>query len=144
MNSQAKDLARHWFGELWIRRDPSAIAALMHPEAVGHTEGGTVRGPEEMRAQLHAPFIDAFPDLQVEIDGIIAEGDEAVVRWTAQGTHTAPLGPLPASLRKVCFSGMTWLVFKDGKVVGGWDRWNMSGLLAYLSTGTTTPTVQAA
>lgn len=28
--------------------------------------------------------------------------------------------------------GLTWIVFRDGKIVDGWDAWNQGALLAML------------
>lgn len=42
--------------------------------------------------------------------------------------HGDGLG-LPPTNRKVVFRGMTWLTFKNGVIVEGWDSWNLSCLL---------------
>jgi predicted ester cyclase len=65
-----------------------------------------------------------------------------VVRWTARTTHSAELAGIPASCKKVQFSGMTWLRFKDGRIIEGWDRWNLNALLGLLASGTTTATAK--
>lgn len=38
----------------------------------------------------------AFPDFQVSIDEMIAEGDKVAVRTTTRGTNSGPLAGLPA------------------------------------------------
>lgn len=81
-----------------------------------------------MRAQL----FQMMPDLHVTIEEIIAEGDDAVVRWRFQGTHCGDVAGLPASGRLCEFSGMTWLKFRDGQVIEGWDRWNQAAFLQQL------------
>ena len=55
-----------------------------------------------------------------------------VVRWAAAGTHTGPGLGVPPSGRKVRFRGMTWMRFRDGKLVEGQDSWNLAGLLQAL------------
>lgn len=137
-----KDLALRWFEEIWNRKNAAVIHEMLDAAGIGCTEGGTVVGPEAFVAEMFEPLNAAFPDLQLTLHGIVADGDDAVARWTATATHAGPLGPIPATGKKVRFSGMTWLRFRDGKVVEGADRWNQHGLLALLSTGAETATVK--
>jgi steroid delta-isomerase-like uncharacterized protein len=138
-----KDLALRWFDEIWSRKNPGAIHEMMAPEGVGCTEGGVVIGPEAFVEEMFKPLNAAFPDLHLTLHGVIAEGDDAVVRWTAVATHAGPLGGIPATGKKVTFSGMTWLRFRDGKVIEGADRWNLHGLLGLLTTGAEAATVKS-
>ncbi|MFN0129087.1 MAG: ester cyclase [Verrucomicrobiales bacterium] len=92
--------------------------------------------------RLYLPFTAAFPDLRVTVQGIVAEGDDAVVRWSVTGTHAGPFGPVAASGRSVTFQGMTWLRFRDGKICEGCDRWNLHALLELSATGTESATVK--
>jgi steroid delta-isomerase-like uncharacterized protein len=135
-------LARRWFEELWNKRNGDALPGLMDPAATGDTEGGSVTGYDEFYQKLHAPLLGAFPDLRVTIDGVIAQDNQAAVRWTLQATHGGDTLGLPATNRRVSISGITWLRYKNGKVVAGWDRWNANGLMAYLRDGTQCATVR--
>lgn len=138
-----KELALKWFEELWNRKNPAVLAELMDPSAVGTTEGGEIRGPAQFRSAVYDPLVKAFPDLRVRIDSVIAEGAEVMLRWTVVATHTGALLHIPASGRKVLFTGMTWLTFRNGKVVSGADSYNLHGLAAYLSGGPASATVRA-
>lgn len=139
-----KDLAQRWFEEIWNRKNREAIHGLMEPGAVGCTEGGMVVGPDAFIGEMFETLTTAFPDLHLRIDGIVAEGDEAAVRWRASATHAGRLGNLEPTGRKVRFAGMTWLKFRDGRVVEGCDRWNLHALMQYLATGEEAATVKAA
>jgi len=62
-----------------------------------------------------------------------ADGDRAVVRWHARGTHRGDgLGGMLPTNRKVDFRGMAWLTFRSGVIVEGWDSWNLGRLLESL------------
>lgn len=39
----------------------------------------------------HQRFVTAFPAIHFEVLGVIAEGDRALVQWTASGTHAERL-----------------------------------------------------
>jgi steroid delta-isomerase-like uncharacterized protein len=139
-----KQLAQKWFDELWNNHNPAIIAQIMDASAVGVTEGGEIHGPDEFRKAVYEPLIQAFPDVGVAIDGMIAEGEEVAVRWTVAATHHGALGEVPASGKQVRFSGMTWFKFKNGKIVSGADSYNLHGLIAYLSGGPASATVRGA
>lgn len=67
----------------------------------------------------------AFPDLRIQLDDTIAEGDKVVARWTAVGTHKgnakhAFFGAVKPSNKNVRVSGITILRFEGGKVVETW------------------------
>ena len=130
-----KDIAIAWFERVWNQKDATAIQDLMHPEAVAHTEGGVVSGPAGFMEALHSPLMSAFPDIRVELRGVIAEGDDAVVRWVVTATNSGKLLGIEATGKRLQFEGMTWLRIQDGKVIEGWDRWNLHALLGTLQGG---------
>jgi len=72
--------------------------------------------------------LNAFPDLQVEVEDTAADGDQVVVRWHASGTHLGAGLGMPATDRPVDFRGMTWLTFRDGVIGVGWDSWSLGRL----------------
>jgi steroid delta-isomerase-like uncharacterized protein len=120
-------LARRWFEEVWNQRRAETIDELMTPECLGHLESGDVHGPEEFR-RVHAEFMKAFPDFRITIEAALAEGDDVVVRWWAEGCHLDDGLGVKATRETVYFRGMTWLRFRDGKLVEGWDCWNHGAL----------------
>lgn len=71
-------LARRWFEEVWNDRRDATVEELMHSEAAGHMEGVEIKGPEEFLSAM-ALLLQAFPDLRVHVDGIVAQGDDVVV-----------------------------------------------------------------
>ena len=128
MTGLHRDLARRWFDDVWNHKRDTAVHQLLGKDAVCHMEGGDFVGPDrflETRAALFA----AFPDIEVVVEDVVEDGDRAVVRWRAAGHHRGELLGIPASGREVKFRGMTWMLFRDGKVVEGWDSWNLGGLL---------------
>ena len=87
---QAADVARRWFTEVWKPGGERTVDALLSPQIVGWREGEreirTVQAFKDARAEL----LSAFPDLQIEIDDIIEQGDKAAIRWHATATHGGP------------------------------------------------------
>jgi len=135
-----KELAQRWFEEIWNQKNLGAMNEMLHSDCSGFLEGGIVKGAEQFRDLAFVPLVAAFPDLVVTLDNVIGEGDDVAVRWSVAATHTGPIFGIPASGRKVAFSGITWLRFSDGKMIEGWDRWNLHGLLSLLKSGEPTAT----
>jgi predicted ester cyclase len=123
-------LAVRWFHEVWVERRTETIDELFPAGSIGHTENGD-QGPAEFKAGREG-LLNAFPDLQVEVEDTAADGDQVVVRWHAGGTHRGDGLGMPPTNRKVDFRGMTWLTFKNGVIVEGWDSWNLGRLLESL------------
>ena len=131
MAEQVAVLARRWFEEVWNARREEAVEEMMAADAVGHMEGGDVRGPEEFR-KARSMFLTAFPDMYITLEDVVSEGDRAAVRWRVQGTHAGELLGVPASERRIDVRGTSWFMIRDGKLDEGWDTWNLGGLVESL------------
>jgi steroid delta-isomerase-like uncharacterized protein len=125
-------LALRWFEEVWNQRRTDTIDELLTDESVSYSESGPLRGKQEFKERAHAVFLSAFPDLRMTVEGMVAQDDEVVVRWTATGTHGGDGLGFPATGRKISFRGMTWIRYLDGKMIEGMDCWNQAGLIQSL------------
>ena len=131
MAYDARTLVQRWFNEVWNDRRDESIDELMASESVGHVEGGTVDGRDGFR-KMRAMFLSAIPDVRIDLEDIIADGDRAAVRWRARGTHSGEGFGFPPTNRPVDFIGSSWFHVRDGQVFEGWDTWNLHGLLGEL------------
>jgi predicted ester cyclase len=66
-----------------------------------------------------------LPDVRVELEDMIAEGDKVVARWTAIGTHRRAgkhdfFGSVKGTGKQLNVEGITILRFERGKVVETW------------------------
>jgi predicted ester cyclase len=136
----AKELATQWFQRVWQQGSREAIFDLMSPTATGVAEGGLkIQGPEEF-ARLHDQFFAAFPDLTLEILHSVGDDKEASVHWKVCGTQQGAFGPVPATREPVCFTGMTYLVVDNGRIVEGWDCWDQGSVIGALMAKATEDT----
>jgi predicted ester cyclase len=131
MGVQNRDLSRRWFEEVWNERRSDTIGELMSPEGIGHLESGDVQGVEPFK-RVRDEFLAALPDLRIEIEGIVSDGDDVVVRWSATGTHTGAGLGLEPSHEPIVIRGITWHRFKEGVLIEGWDSWNQEAFLQRL------------
>ena len=105
---RVRDFARS-YTDAWCSHEPERVARHFTP-------GGTIaiNGGEPTEVTLVArSFMDAFPDIQVFMDGV-AFGDEGVAyHWTFTGTNTGPGG----TGKRVRISGFEeWTFGADGLV----------------------------
>ena len=126
-------LARRWYEEVWVTGGENTVHELMAEDAVGHMEGADVRGRDEFLA-MRRRLLEAFPDLAIVAADVIEQGPKVAVRWHVSATHMGDALGIPATNRQVSFRGLTWLEFEDGRIVLGWDSWDLGGLLQSLST----------
>lgn len=131
-------LARRWFEEVWNQRKDATVLELFGAESVGHMEGADALGPSHFLT-MRASLLTALPDLRVIVEDVISEGAQAVVRWSARGTHKGAVAGIPASGHGAEFRGMTWMKFANGRIVEGWDSWNQGRLLEELRVAAVAP-----
>lgn len=134
MSAANRALARRWFEGVWNERRAELIDELLDADSVCGGGDGPIRGPADFRAKQYDPFTAAFPDIRLTVDGVLGEGDEVAVRWSAVGTHTGPGFGLTPTRRAVRFAGITWLRARDGKMKEGWQWSDISAVLASLRT----------
>jgi len=75
----------------------------------------------------------AFPDLRMQVERLIAEGDFVTALWTFRGTHTAGgYAGLPATGTPIEMRGITiWRIF-DGKIRDEWSCFDELGAYTQL------------
>ena len=113
-------------------KDLTRIDHLFAPDVVHHNLPPEVPPGREGLRGTFAGFLAAFPDLQTTVEDAIAEGDKAVVRWSARGTHLGDFNGIPPTGRSVHFSGIVIGRISDGKIVEEWEQLDMLGLLQQL------------
>jgi steroid delta-isomerase-like uncharacterized protein len=126
-------LVGRWFEEVWNLRREQTIEELLTGESICYSEDGPIRGPEEFRRRQLTPFLAAFPDLRIEVEAIVAQGDQVVVRWRATGNHRGHGLGFPPTDQPVTLRGITWVRVHSGKMMEGWQHSNIPEVLRGLS-----------
>jgi predicted ester cyclase len=96
--------------------------------------GGNARTAKQLIAseplrQRVAAFRHAFPDLSVEPDLLIAEGDLVALRATGRGTHLGAfqgLAPTGSSWSATCTALYR---VQGGAIVDAWVQWDLLAIL---------------
>lgn len=116
--------------EAWNTHDPELIRSFYAPEYEGVDVGEAEprRGPSDV-AQTVERYLRAFPDLHFVEDDVVAQGDRAVLVWTACGTHGGQLMRIPPTGREISMRGTSVFTIRDGKITSGLHVWDVAGLL---------------
>jgi predicted ester cyclase len=117
--SKNKALMRRVYEEMWNQGKPALAAELFaQPEGV---------------ERFVSQFLVSFPDLQHTVEGMIAEGDEIAVRFSAHGTHSGQwLGFAPTG-RSIHYSGVTLARMEGDKIVEHHTWWDKAGLIEQIN-----------
>ncbi len=92
----------------WCSQDPARVAAFFSEDGSLCVNDGAPAAGRNAIAAVARSFMSDFPDLVVTMDGIDAQGDRAVYRWTLTGTHAG---------RRIRISGFEeWRMAADGLI----------------------------
>ena len=80
---------------------------------------GLAPGLETVK-QWFTMFAAAFPDQQLIIEDVVAEGDRVVARTTFNGTHQGEMQGIHATGKPVSVPGITIFRLANGKIAEGW------------------------
>ncbi len=112
--AENKEAQRRIIDEVINRRNLDLADELFSEEHELHPEAsGVGRGPEGMK-RAFAGLHEEFPDVHVEIESMVAEGDLVAVRLTFSGTH-APTG------ERATWPETVFARFSEGKAVESWE-----------------------
>lgn len=94
------------------------IDELTHPELDLHTPLPSDASGREKLKQGEAALRRAFPDLRLDVQEVIAEGDKAVVRVAVTGTHEGEHMGLPPTGKPFAIDEIMIFRFDaDGRIV---------------------------
>jgi steroid delta-isomerase-like uncharacterized protein len=128
MSEENKQLIRRWFEEVWNQRRTESIDAMFAEDGLGHgLEGEPLRGPAGFKV-LHERFCTAFPDINIVVEDVVAEGDKVAARCTVRGSHGGDSLGFAATNSPVQFTGMVLARIENGKIVEAWNNFDFMGM----------------
>lgn len=128
-----KELLREWLKECFIGGNLDRLEEYVSPEYVEHNPSvpHDIEGIEGHRANIEG-FQEAFPDMEVEIEKLVAAGDKTAQRMTFRGTHQGEMMGVPPTGKTVEATATGITRFEDGKMVEDWSQVDMLGLMQQL------------
>ena len=105
---------------------------LLAPSAVDHNPTpGQAPGRDGIK-KAFAEFRGAFPDMQMAVEDMLAEGDKVACRIVTRMTHRGEFQGIPATGKAVTLSGIDILRIVDRRLVERWGEFDNLGFLRQL------------
>jgi steroid delta-isomerase-like uncharacterized protein len=116
-----KKLNTYFYDEVFRRQNVDAIDELLSDDFMEHIPAPGQSTDRDGAKMFIAHMLQAFPDLDFEIESQIAEGDSIAVVGNMTGTQSGEFLGVPATNRKVKVMVMdTSRVSEDGKFTDHW------------------------
>ena len=132
MSEENKTLERRMYEEIYNKKNMGAVEQFVATDWVCHpSPPGMPPGLEGMKQQ-DAMTNAAFPDMQVKLEDIVAEGDKVACLWTATATHKGEFMGMPATGKQVTMKGIHIDRIAGGKIVETWNYSDMMGVMQQL------------
>jgi steroid delta-isomerase-like uncharacterized protein len=137
VSEENKALVRRWFAEVWNKGRAEAIDELFSSEGIAHglsnDPTAPMRGPADFKI-FHAQFREAFPDIRVDVEDMVAEGDKVAARCSVKGKHQGDSLGFKATNTQVGFGGITIVRIRNGQIVEAWNYFDFMNMHRQLGT----------
>jgi steroid delta-isomerase-like uncharacterized protein len=116
-----KELLHQLYEEALNRGNLALIDELFAPDFVDHSTPDQTPGSAGVKDYFRE-IRSGFPDIQVVLDDVIAEGDRVVVRSTWRGTHLGGYEGVAATGQRVARTLIQIFRVVDGLIVEEWNE----------------------
>lgn len=132
MSQKDNIAAQERLGEAIIAGDLDVLDEVFAAEVVDHDpapdQGPGPQGFKDFFSALRT----AFPDLEVEVEKLVADDDHVAIAYTLSGTHEGDFNGVDPTGKKVTARGMQIGRFEDGRIVERWGSTDELGILQQL------------
>lgn len=132
MSEQNKAAVRRWFDEGFNKQNLDEFDHYFSPNLVNHELPPTMPQGREGTKVFASMFFTAYPNIQLTLEDLVAEGDKIVARWSARGTHNGDLMGIPPTGKEVLITGIAIDRFENGKAVEHWEVFDQLGMMQQL------------
>lgn len=119
-----EQLIRRWFTEVWNNKREEVIDEMLDENGIHHgLDNEPVVGNNNFK-QFFRNFIDAFPDIKVDVTDVVSEGEKIAARYTVTATHLGNGLGFDKTELPVQFTGCGICRVKNGKFIEVWNEIN--------------------
>jgi steroid delta-isomerase-like uncharacterized protein len=130
---QNKDLVHRYIDEVFNQGNLAAADQYLSPGFVDHNPLTPDQPPGPAgQKQVYARFREAFPDLYVTLEALVAEGNMVANRATISGQQRGSILGIPPTGKRVSWQAMTIFRVANGQIVERWSTHDLLGLLRQL------------
>ena len=130
LQDQNKAIARRAFEEILSQGHFELAEQLYAKDFVNHGIHRDVSLEEDQTALRG--WHEAFPDVVITAEKLMAEGDLVTVYWIARGTNTGAGNGLPATGKRAELAGITIWRIVDGKIKEEWSAFDQLSMMQQL------------
>lgn len=137
-DEENKAIVRRLVKEFWSNLTNLAVAdELLTPDFFFSYAPPGVKPNREVYKQFMSAYAVGFPDFNVTIEDMVAEGDKVAIRTTNRATNTGSFRGMPPTGKKTEVPQMSIFRIVDGKIVAEWTVANQ--LIALQQMGLVPP-----
>jgi predicted ester cyclase len=128
-----KDIAQEFMTQLWQQRNFDVIDRHLSADAVIRNPFNRQVGSLTMH-EVAQRWLEAFPDLLLQVDSIVEEGNVVAARWHARGTHLGSFFATQPTHEEISYMGVTFFTFNESKIVDYWVLVDVHWILKQLGS----------
>jgi steroid delta-isomerase-like uncharacterized protein len=126
-----KAVVTRFVEEVWKNGNVDAVDTLFTEDSILHDPTEDVRGREAFKT-YNERYLAAFPDLQYDIQDIIAEDDKVVFRARMRGTHEGEFMGFEPTGQRFDAEGIIIARIEDGMIAERWASYDALGMMRQL------------
>lgn len=130
LTERNKAVARRVFEDVLSQGKLEAVDELYAPDFVNHDLRGDIPLKEDRESTRG--WRAAFPNLEMKVEKLLAEGDLVSVVWIARGVNTGDGKGLHATGKSIEVRGVTVWRIVDGKIKEEWSAFDKLAVLQQL------------
>ena len=127
-------IVKQFISEVWNKKNANLIPLLASPDYITHYDHNVIKGLDRWVDEFYNKIVTSVPDLKFDIVDITAHYDTVVTRWRATGTQQVELFGIPPSGQLIEFSGISWTILLNLKLIETWNSWSLRDFLKQLLT----------
>jgi len=134
MNTDAnKARVQNFYDQVINAHSTAAIDSFCTTDFVDHNPdpGRSGKGSDDLKASFK-DFFTGYPDIHIQPNFMIAEGDTVMAHVTLTGTNSGALGDMPATNKQISVDGIDVIVLKDGKATERWGFFDTQKMMQEL------------
>ena len=121
-----KALVQRFYDEVINQKNLAVLDQFVSPNAVNHTvPAGLPQGP----SQFLGMHFNAFPDVKVTVEDLLADGDKVIARVSVRGTQQGAFGSIHPRGKPITVMTINIFRIANGKMV---EHWGLADRLSAL------------
>lgn len=131
ITDQNKKLIEQMFNEVMNGKDLSKVSKYIAPDFIHRGIPNAKGGPEGFTEVLQQ-FFSAFPDMRINVEHLLGDGDMVATRGHWTGTNKGSFMGMPATGKQVRVEFIDVWKLKDGMCVANWVQMDNAGMMQQL------------